>query len=664
MMLTSFLVNTAADSGAGSLRQAILDSNAAPGSNQIVFGIGSGLQIIVPVSALPSVTVPVMIDATSQPGYAGVPLIEIDGTSAGANATGLVFAASSGGSATRGLAIDDFGQNGISIAGAGNTVQSCYIGTNATGTAAGAHAMNLGILVTGANNTIGGTAGRTGNLISGNTSYGVEILNAAASGNLVVGNLIGTDITGSAAIANGNGMLIESPANTIGGIAAGDGNLISGNANIGIYLLNSAAADNVVAGNRIGTDVTGFTSLSNNIGVYVTGPDNTIGGTATGAGNVISGNANWGLAITAASASDNLVAGNLIGTDTTGTTRPATNQRYGVYVLVSGSGNTIGGTSAAARNVISGNTENGILIGAGPGSTDNVIMGNYIGTNDAGTTAIPNATGIDIQTPGNTVGGTAAGAGNLISGNTVGVEIVGATQTGTLVAGTFIGTNADGTASIGNRTYGVELNGAPGNTIGGTVAGAGNLISGNSTGYGVIIIGAAATGNLVAGNLIGSDVTGTTAVANGIGIVIEASGNTVGGTTGGAGNLISGNSSSYGVFVFGPTTTITGNVLVGNLIGTNDSGTAALANTYGIGLNNASGTTIGGTTAGAANVISGSTQIGVYINGAATSGNLVTGNFVGSNSAGTAAIANNIGIELTGAPNNTIGGTSEEAPAI
>jgi titin len=160
----------------------------------------------------------------------------------------------------------------------------------------------------------------------------------------------------------------------------------------------------------------------------------------------------WGLAITGASASNNLVAGNRIGTDSTGTTAPSSNQRIGVYILGSGSGNTVGGTTAAARNVISGNTQNGILIGAGPGSTNNLIEGNYIGTNAAGTAAMSDGGGVVIQTAGNTVGGTAAGAGNLISGNIIGLAIEGA-NSGTLVAGNLIGTNAAGSAAIPNSTY-------------------------------------------------------------------------------------------------------------------------------------------------------------------------------------------------------------------
>ena len=207
MMPATFLVSTAADSGLGSLRQAILNSNAAPGSNTIDFGIGTGAQTISLLSALPNITVPVLIDGTTQPGYTTAPLIDLDGTGAGSSASGLDLAAGSGGSTIRALVINNFAADGILITTTGNAVQSSYIGTNAAGTAVGSQAMVDGILVTaGSNNTIGGTAAGAGNLISGNTNQGIILQNAATSDNLVAGNLIGTDITGKIALPNFQGV--------------------------------------------------------------------------------------------------------------------------------------------------------------------------------------------------------------------------------------------------------------------------------------------------------------------------------------------------------------------------------------------------------------------------------------------------------------------------
>src|ERR1700722_17813808 len=88
-MPSVYTVSSTANSGAGSLRQAILNANSNPGTDTIQFSIGTGQQLITPTSALPTITDPVVLDATTQPGYAGVPLIELTGGSAGSNVTGL-----------------------------------------------------------------------------------------------------------------------------------------------------------------------------------------------------------------------------------------------------------------------------------------------------------------------------------------------------------------------------------------------------------------------------------------------------------------------------------------------------------------------------------------------------------------------------------------------
>ena len=206
MMPSTFTVTDTSDSGAGSLRQAILDSNASAGSSTIDFNIGTALQTIALLSPLPDITVPVLIDGTSQPGYAGVPLIDLDGTGAGTGSNGLDLAAGSRGSTIRGLVINNFSQDGILIASAGNTVQSCYIGTNATGTAAGGTPMTEGVVVAGAGNMIGGTGAGTGNLISGNAGAGIVITGTDTTGNVVAGDLIGTNEAGTASLGNAYGI--------------------------------------------------------------------------------------------------------------------------------------------------------------------------------------------------------------------------------------------------------------------------------------------------------------------------------------------------------------------------------------------------------------------------------------------------------------------------
>jgi len=128
--------------------------------------------------------------------------------------------------------------------------------------------------------------------------------------------------------------------------------------------------------------------------------------------------------------------------------------------------------------------------GADP-AENNLVQGNFIGTNAAGSAALPNGTiilpGAGVGLSGvsnNTIGGTAAGAGNVISGNiNYGIEIRLNTATGNVVQGNFVGTNAAGNGAVPNRWDGIFLDDAPGNTIGGTAAGAGNVISGNGDGF-------------------------------------------------------------------------------------------------------------------------------------------------------------------------------------
>ena len=249
----------------------------------------------------------------------------------------------------------------------------------------------------------------------------------------------------------------------------------------------------------------------------------------------------------------NIVEGNRIGVTADGTFALGNG---GAGVFVPGGGNTIGGTSGGARNVISGNVVRGVFLSG----SDNLVLGNFIGTTADGTAAIgSDGSGIWIEGANNVIGGPAAGAGNLISGNgpqyksggalAGGVVISGTFATGNLIQGNLIGTDIGGTAALGNR-LGVDIYGTSGNTIGGTVTGAGNVISGN-TGHGIVIEGPGASANLVQGNLIGTDATGMSRLGNAIdGIVLLGSSNTIGGTVAGAANTIAFNSGA-GVAVSG-----------------------------------------------------------------------------------------------------------------
>jgi len=275
----------------------------------------------------------------------------------------------------------------------------------------------------------------------------------------------------------------------------GAGNLISGASNNGVWITGGGATGDVVEGNLIGTDVSGKNPLGNYDGVEILNgaSGNTIGGliatAGTGAGNLISGNTNDGLEITGSGVSGNLVAGNLIGTNAAGTGALA-NGAYGVEIDTGASGNTIGGLAATpgtgAGNVISGNAGPGVYLKSG----SNVVLGNLIGTNAAGEAAIPNGLisapiglingAVYLTGVGNTIGGTCAGAGNVISGNVnQDVEIAGTGATDDLVAGNYIGLDITGTVKL-TSVGGIEVDG-PNNTIGGTVAGAANV------GVGVIL---------------------------------------------------------------------------------------------------------------------------------------------------------------------------------
>ncbi|NOT05961.1 MAG: CSLREA domain-containing protein [Anaerolineales bacterium] len=563
--------DVAADDGQCTLREAITsaNTNAASGvlageciagmvgADTIIFSVGGGGAQTINLASGLSITESVVIDGTSQPVYAGTPLIRIN--------SGLfdIFSVQADNSTIKGLVLT--GANSaivLTVGTSGAHIENNYIGTD--GSVASGNVR--GIYIEGSNNnTIGGVIAGQGNIISGN-SYGI-MFNNAASGNLIQGNIIGTNATGDAAIANLYGILLltDSGANTI------DGNLISGNSMFGVKLYNSTSGS-MVKGNLIGLNAAGNAAIANNVGVSI---------------------------------------------DAT-------------------SGVTVGGTTLAERNVISGNTGQGILITNSGGyglPANTLIQGNYIGTNITGMSAIANNDGIVNAGSATTIGGTVAGAGNLISGNAYnGIYSLGTTL---IVQGNKIGTNAAGTAAIGNGMYGIELgNGSA--TIGGSVAGAGNLISGN--GGGIWQRGASVSDVSIKGNYIGTNAAGSSAIGNGSGIYIErGTGLTIGGSATGEGNLISGNAT--GIYIYSNSSS--GTTIYGNKIGTDASGVFAVANTDGIGVDNGQSVTIGNIGTGQGNLISGNTNNGIYITTLATGS--IQGNMIGANAAGTGTLSNGWG---------------------
>ena len=334
-----------------------------------------------------------------------------------------------------------------------------------------------------------------------NNFNGFSILLKSAGGNVIEGNFLGTDISGTSARPNRMGVVVEDTANDyIGGTLAGARNLLSGTDEDGVQISGSGATGNNVQGNLIGTDAAGTSALGNvNDGISLNSPNNTIGGTSSGARNVISGNGSYGIRLRG---TGNQVQGNYIGTNVTGTA--SLGNFIGIAIFAAN--NTVGGTVDTARNVISGNVNEGVRLGGTIDlATGNFVQGNYIGTDATGLVAVSNFRGIWIQTNGssNIIGGTTSGARNIISGNAHnGVQIGPGTVTNNLVQGNFIGTDVNGDLALGNNLAGVSIAGAANNTIGGTAAGAGNTIAFNG-GDGVFV--ETGTGNTVLGNSIFSN---------------------------------------------------------------------------------------------------------------------------------------------------------------
>ena len=394
-LLSTFLVNNTDDSGPGSLRQAILDSNAATGAtNTIDFAIsGNGVQTIAPLSTLPTITNPVLIDGDSQPGYTGTPLIELSGSQAGTG-DGLLITAPK--VTIRGLDIGGFSKGAAihlsNVGATGDWIYGNFLGTDPTGTQAEPN--DYGVEINkGARGNLIGTNGdgindaAEPNLISGNGGAGVLINGQGTDGNSVAGNFIGTSVEGDVALDNGT---------------AGIGYFFNnGVTSLLIFLGGGVVINNHASNNTIGTD-----------GRSVD---------AVGQRNIIAGSTRDGIDIAGTGTDGNNVAGNFIGTDPTGTIGLGI-ARDGVLILDNASSNWVGvspngGTSASDEgNVISGTGSEGVQILKG---NDNVVAGNKIGTDASGAFALANSgDGVEIDlASGNTIGGNSAVAGNLITEN-------------------------------------------------------------------------------------------------------------------------------------------------------------------------------------------------------------------------------------------------------
>jgi CSLREA domain-containing protein len=435
----TFVVNDAGDAinpscgtvgGTCSLRDAITKSQGIHGWS-IQFAIGNGQQTITIQSNLPDIITRGTLDGTTQPGYAGVPLIEIHRDPTGSADYGLHVGSpplvTDGLVAIKAVVISHFDGTcancgGIILDNPGsNFIQGCYIGTDATGMAADGN--TVGILDnTLGGNTFGGALAADRNVISGN-SNGL-VITAAQGGysvqDVIAGNYIGTNALGTAAVPNiGVGIAAGppypgfTPGIVIGGPpGSGNGNVIAGSyqgGGIGIQL--TGGGGNLVQGNTIGLDATGLVSLPIEHGVVLIEETN-----AVVSDNVIAvtGNAvtlTYALSVTYPTIGAT-VQGNLLGTDSTGN-RLVSAGATGVYI--DGAQNSaIGGAAAGQGNVIGG-FQYGIYVGPLT-STGNFIIGNSIGLGADGQSAIPNVlAGVVLNANDNVVGGDGVGQENYIA---------------------------------------------------------------------------------------------------------------------------------------------------------------------------------------------------------------------------------------------------------
>jgi hypothetical protein len=293
--------NGVCDDGAGrcTLRAAIAETSALPGPDTIHFNIApGGLQTITPGSLLPSLA-DVVIDGTTQPGFGGTPLIEIDGSLTLPGTPGF-FVTGVGHVTIRGLIINRFPSHGIRelSTGGNNVIAGTFIGTDSTGTVALGNFRGVSLEGSGGNSLIGGSNVADRNLISGNAADGILVF--PSSLNRIEGNYIGTDVSGTLPLGNGGGVSIRgdfgqaSTDNVVGGTTPGAGNVISANVGFGVVLQGPDGSRNVVQGNLIGVQADGVSPLGNGQnGVLVAFStfDNLVGGTGAGAGNVIAFNA-------------------------------------------------------------------------------------------------------------------------------------------------------------------------------------------------------------------------------------------------------------------------------------------------------------------------------------------------------------------------------------
>jgi|GEM_PF-2915818 len=442
-----------------------------------------------------------------------------------------------------------------------------------------------------------------GNEIDWNGNNGVR-MTGGASLNQLIGNYIG--VKGAFNVGNTqNGVMIDAGAhhNQVG--SAGAGNYIGGNGNDGVNIQGAGTSNNSVLANWIGLGETGLPRPNNSGVALLNGAStNTIG--ISGAGNVIASNNSAGVFIADANTNNNLIRGNYIGINAAGNSGYG-NAGSGVYIAASANNNTVGGTNQG--NVISGNAGQGVDIS----TNGNVVSGNKIGTNIAGTAALGNGSGgvrISGGAQGNFIGYL-----NVVSGNTGDGIKIDSNSDNNYVLGNTVGLNAAKTLKVPNSGAGVSIfNQSSGNLVG--LGGTSNVIAGNGS-AGIVIVDSGSDSNSIYANYIGTNELSALGLGNsGDGIYIgNGTTNNVIGDAVDAGNrnIISGNVGNGVQVAGGGTSYVT---VAGNFIGTNVAGTQALPNGQaGVALIYATNVTIGGDSAAAVQCISGNTQQGIFAQG-------------------------------------------------
>jgi CSLREA domain-containing protein len=503
---TSLTVNSGNDIDDGncdaahcSLREAINRANVSAGTVEIRFAIPGSevVKMIRPNTPLPAITHTVILDGTTQPGYSNHPIIELEGSYT-PGASGLTIQGA--GSVVKGLIIVDFTGNGINLQAPDVTVSGNYIGNDG---GADAHMPNdgWGIDITcGAASpvraVIGGSSYGDRNVISGNRMGGIRI-SAGGCGSFdgrasIQGNFIGTDAAGAESLANGGPgvSIVRASQNTVGGPAVPEGNVISANDGNGIEILGSLSQKNSIQANTIGANAAGDAALGNGANGIYSEGDVTLIGGETAGAS----NLISGNAVHGVSIDrgPTIIEGNRIGLNRAGTA--ALGNAIGVRVRSCDGTIQIGGETPATRNVISGNQAEGILVdddGCDSGQVN--IWGNYIGTGPNATTAIGNMDGIHIMAPHVVIGGEQGQYRNKISGNQNNGIVI--ERDHTRVVGNFIGTEVNGISALPNEYNGVVIREKASD----------NLVKFNTVayngGFGVWIMGAG-TGNRVTQNHI------------------------------------------------------------------------------------------------------------------------------------------------------------------